>query len=111
MMNTYRIINITNLFGKREPKYNSTVSIEYVDGMESKTIKLLPGKTLYLTLNKLPLSIRNLIVTNVVDVTTIPENQLKKLMNPKPIPTVPEDVTSNDNSYNRKKINKIKTAE
>jgi len=81
-MNTYRIINTTNEIGKREINYNSTLDIEYVDGMTKKIIKLKPSETLYLTLKSLPLSIRKLIVKHMVDVIEIPENQLKAIMSP-----------------------------
>jgi len=76
-MNTYKITNLTNFAGKRETKYNSTLDIEYVDSMMTKTIKVKPGETVYLQISSLPLSVHRLRVKKLISVVEIGESELK----------------------------------
>lgn len=84
-MITYKITNVTNLASKRDHKYNSTLDIDYIDGMVRKTVKVKPGNSLYLTVPALPLSVHRLRVKNLITVT---EANITKLENvavtPKP---------------------------
>lgn len=82
-MTRYKITNITNLLGKREFKNNSILDIEYVDGMLKKKIQIRPNETIYLSLNKLPISIHKLRIKGLVTVTEISEKELNNAMNNK----------------------------
>lgn len=75
-MATYKIINITSSLGKRNPNFNSTLSISYVDGMERKTILLKPEDTLYYTTSKLPISVQRYRMKNLVSIAEISEKEL-----------------------------------
>lgn len=75
-MNTYKITNLTNTVGKREVKFNSSLSIEYIDNMLKKTVTVLPGESLYLTVPSLPLSVHKLRVKNLVAVTEVSAKEL-----------------------------------
>lgn len=80
-MNTYKITNLTNTVGKREFKYNSSLSIEYVSDMMKKTATVRPGESLYLTVSELPISVHRLRVKNLVSVVEISQNELENLKN------------------------------
>jgi len=94
-MVTYKITNITNLAGKRDIKYNSTLDIDYVDSMMKKTIKVMPGETVYLQISSLPLSVHRLRVKRLISVVEITDTELKRTMNaakPKEVkPTIEEE--------------------
>ena len=75
-MVTYKITNITNTLGKREFKFNSTLDVSFVNGMERKIIKLKPGDSVYLTIPTLPLSIHRLRMKGLVTVVEVNENDL-----------------------------------
>lgn len=75
-MNAFKITNTTNLLGKRDYKYNSTLNIEYVDKMIKKTITIKPGNTVYVTLYSLPISIHRLRVKNLISVIEISNAEL-----------------------------------
>lgn len=81
-MKTYKITNTTNLFGKRERKYNSIVNIEFVDNRIKKTINLKAGESVFLTVQSLPLSIHRLRIKNFIEVT---EANPQELIKPKPV--------------------------
>jgi hypothetical protein len=89
-MNTFKITNITNSIGKREPKHNAILDVEYVDHMVKKTIRVKPGNTVYLTVDALPLSVHRLRVKGLVVVEEISATELAKLTKqaepPKPKP-------------------------
>lgn len=83
-MNTYKITNITNSFGKRDLNYNMPVTIVYVDNMIKKSIILKAGDTVYLSIMSLPLSIHRLraqgliiVVESFDDPKVIMENENK----------------------------------
>lgn len=76
-MNTYKITNLTNTAGKRDPKFNSTLDIEYVDAMMKKTLKVKPGESVYLQIHTLPLSVHRLRVKGLISVIEISPNELK----------------------------------
>lgn len=80
-MSTYKITNITNLAGKRDFKYNSTLDIEYVDKMIKKTVKIKAGDSLFFTVPSLPLSVQKLRIQKLVTVTEISESELAKNIN------------------------------
>lgn len=81
-MSAYKITNVTNLVGKREPKFNSTVKIDYVDGMTKKSMSVKPGETIYITIPQLPLSVQNLRIGGFLDILEISEKQLSAAMKP-----------------------------
>jgi hypothetical protein len=80
-MSIYKITNITNLAGKRDFKYNSTLDVEYVDNMIKKVVKIKPGDNLFLTASTLPLSVHKLRIQNLVTVIEINGEELAKTVN------------------------------
>lgn len=79
-MNTYKITNLTNDAGKRDPKFNSTLDIDYVDAMMKKTVKVKPGESIYLQISTLPLSVHRLRVKGLISVVEISQSELKNTM-------------------------------
>ena len=80
-MNTYKITNVTDTAGKRDFKFNSPLNIEYVDNMMKKTVTVYPGKSLYLTVADLPLSVHKLRIKNLVSVVEVSQNEVESLKN------------------------------
>lgn len=87
-MNTYKITNITNQVGKREPKYNKPVNINYVNNMNKVVTKINPGESIYLTISQIPFSIQNLRIGGFIDIVEVSETHLKSLMKPKVVETI-----------------------
>lgn len=79
-MITYKITNISNLLGKRDPKFNSTIDIEYIDNMIRKNKTLAPNASLFLTVSSLPMSIHTLRAKNLITVTEINKSELDSIM-------------------------------
>ena len=77
-MNTYKITNITNLVGKRDPKFNSIVNIEYVDNRIRKIKLLKAGESVFLTVQSLPLSVHRLRIKNLVEIAEVSPAELQK---------------------------------
>jgi len=107
-MIAYKITNTTDLAGKRDLQYNSTLNIEYVDSMIRKTIKIKPGETIYLKIASLPLSVHNLRVRKLISVVEISENELRNSMDnlkPAPIavPVKEVEVTEEDKKISNEK--------
>ncbi len=82
-MPTFKIINITNTLGKRDPKYNSIATIDYVDRMQKKKMMINPGETSYLTITQLPVSVQKMMVIGNLSVQEISGTELKDIMKPK----------------------------
>jgi hypothetical protein len=76
-MNTYKITNVTNTAGKRDPMFNSVLNIDYVDAMMKKTITIKPGEMIYLQISTLPLSVHRLRVKKLINVVEISRSELK----------------------------------
>lgn len=76
-MNTYKITNLTNTAGKRDPHFNSVLNIDYVDAMMKKTVTVKPGETIYLQISTLPLSVHRLRVKKLISVVEISRSELK----------------------------------
>lgn len=86
-MSTYKITNVTNALGKREFKHNSVLDVDYIDSMVKKVIKIKPGDSVFLTINKLPMSLHKLRVKGLVTVVEIGASEfagLTKNATPKP---------------------------
>ena len=79
-MSTYKITNITSSVDKRHVKYNSILSIEYVDEMERKEIKIKPNETIFITIPTIPLSVQRLRIKNLLSVTEVDSNELNKVV-------------------------------
>jgi len=79
-MSTYKITNITNTAGKRDFKFNSELSIDYVDNMVKKVIAIKPGNSIYLNVQSLPLSVHRLRVKGLITVTEVSPAELTKLI-------------------------------
>ena len=101
-MSTYKITNITETTGKRDFKHNSVLDIDYVDSMVKKTIRIKPGDSVYLTTQRLPMSVHKLRVKGLVTVIEVGSSELaSKVSQPKPVekksklPNKPEIVTTN----------------
>jgi len=77
-MSTYKITNITNLAGKRDFKFNTELSIDFVDNMVKKTIKVKPNDSVFLSVKSLPLSVHRLRVKGLITVSEIGETELAK---------------------------------
>jgi len=106
-MNTYKITNLTNTAGKRDPKFNSSLDIEYVDNMIKKIATVRPGESLFLTVHTLPLSVHKLRARNLVSVVEVSEKELVKTMEeikPKVQPVVVSEDEKNED--NLKKLSK-----
>jgi hypothetical protein len=111
-MANYKITNITNTAGKRDMKFNTTLDIDYVDGMTKKTLKVKPGETVFLQIHSLPLSVHRLRVKKLITVSEISANELRDNINAgKPkvaqpiIKTVEE--TEKENVAAKKKAKKV----
>lgn len=110
-MNTYKITNITNLIGKRDIKFNSTLDITYVDSMIEKTIKIKPDETIYLQISSLPLSVHRLRVKKLISVVEISDNQFKRrleVITPQPVKTEVIDESKKSDSTASVKKKKLK---
>jgi hypothetical protein len=70
-MKTYKITNNSNLLGKRDPKYNSIVNVEYVDNRIKKNKILKAGESATLTVQTLPLAIHRLRIKKLVEITEV----------------------------------------
>ena len=111
-MTNYKITNITNTAGKRDPKFNTTLNIDYVDSMVKKNITVKPGETIFLQINSLPLSVHRLRVKKLISVVEVSNNELKNSLNitkPAVIPPVieiPEVDENKTESTTRKKSGK-----
>ena len=79
-MNTYKITNLTNTAGKRDPKFNATLDIDYVDAMMKKTVRVKPGETIFLQISTLPLSVHRLRVKKLISVVEVSSSELKNSM-------------------------------
>lgn len=108
-MSTFKIVNITDTLGKRDPNYNSTLKIDYNDGMNRKTILLDPNKTTYLTIPSMPLSIHKMRMKKWIIVDEINKKELKKQMDsqkqtptPPPNKKVTTTTTTKKKTYRRK---------
>jgi hypothetical protein len=80
-MGIYKITNISNLAGKRDFKYNAKLDIDYIDNMTKKIISIEPGKSVYLTIQSLPLSVHRLRVKNLITVSEINQSELANIVN------------------------------
>ena len=79
-MNTYKITNVTNLVGKRDPKFNSVVNVEYIDNRTRKVKVLKPSESVFLTVQSLPLSVHRLRRKKLVDIVEISPAELQITM-------------------------------
>lgn len=102
-MNTYKITNVTNLFGKRDSKFNSIVNIDYIDNRTRKVLTLKPNETVFLTVQSLPLSVRKMSMKKMIDVSEVSlQSVLKK---PKTTPKPKKKIV------NEKTVNKVEKKE
>jgi hypothetical protein len=93
-MNTYKITNVTNLVGKRDPKFNMPIDVEYIDNRTKKSINLKAGESVFLTVNSLPLSVHRLRIKKLIEISEVSAAELVKSMEktkPQPI-TKPKSV-------------------
>ena len=111
-MTNYKITNTTNTAGKRDAKFNTTLSIDYIDSMMKKNINIKPGETIFLQIYSLPLSVHRLRVKKLISVVEVSNNELKNTLNitkPSVIPPVIQILEVDENkteSITRKKTGK-----
>jgi hypothetical protein len=111
-MANYKITNLTNTAGKRDLKFNTTLSIDYVDSMQRKSIQVKPGETIFLQIHSLPLSVHKLRVKKLISVIEVSTNELNNSMNAgKPVVTTapveePKNIDMRVDTTPRKKIGK-----
>ena len=79
-MSTFRIVNLTSQLGKRDANYNSPLKVDYVDGMDRKTLVIGPDQTAYLTVPSMPISLHRMRIKGWVKVDEISKKELKKEM-------------------------------
>ena len=92
-MNVYKITNITNLLGKRDLNFNSTLKIKYVDEMRKKTVELKPQEVMFLSITNLPLSVHRLRIKKLVSVTQVANKEMvREMVIAKPPPPPPAKV-------------------
>ena len=103
-MVNYKITNITNQLGRRDPNFNSILDIEYIDGFIKKTFKLMPNQTVFMNLVSLPLSVHKMRIKKFVIVNEVSDSVVQNEMNKYIVVnniinnnnTVIEDNTNND---------------
>ena len=83
-MTTYKITNVTNLVGKRDPKHNSVVNIDYVDNRTKKTLVLKAGEEVFISVQSLPLSVHRLRIKKLIEIAEVSPAVLKKAAPKKP---------------------------
>lgn len=100
-MGIYQIKNITDSLEKRHPRFNTDVLVSYVDFMFNKKHKISPGKSLYLSIDKLPPSVNKLRLDGLVIVINNPRLDEEK---PKKEDTkfLSKKQTSNSKTYKKK---------
>jgi hypothetical protein len=72
-MNVFKITNTTDLLNKRDFYYNTSLKIEYADGMRKKIVSIDPGKTIFLKINHMPISIHKLRSKGLITVVETDE--------------------------------------
>lgn len=77
-MNTYKITNITNQLNKRDKMYKSPIDVVYVEKRIKKTINVIVGQSVYLTVPTLPLQLNRLRMKNLI---TVSESSIAELEN------------------------------
>ena len=83
-MTTYKITNVTNLVGKRDPKHNSVVNIDYVDNRTKKTLVLKAGEEVFISVQSLPLSVHRLRIKKLIEIAEVSPALLRKTAPKKP---------------------------
>jgi len=103
-MNTYKIINITHLLGKREQHYNSDVVFDYIDDFVKKSITIKPKEFIYLVSSKIPISLQRLRIKNHVAIIDVSGNELELIKsNNNSVLIENLENTKNDESLNKTK--------
>ena len=80
-MVNYKITNITNQLGRRDPNFNSVLDIEYIDGFIKKIFKLMPNQTVFMNLVSLPLSVHKMRMKKFVIVNEVSDSVVQNEMN------------------------------
>lgn len=105
-MNTYKITNITNQLNKRDIQYSTNVNVQYVDKMIKKTLIVKPGESVFLSIEKLPISIYKLKIKNLILVSFVDAAELENLMNKSKVMTDEKLDAVIEQSFIPKKKNK-----
>jgi hypothetical protein len=100
-MANYRITNVTNLAGKREIGFNSTLSIDYVESMMKKSISIKPGETVFLQISSLPLSVHRLRVKKLITVVEVSDSEMKNNLNASRPMVIPKGVETAEETEKR----------
>lgn len=117
-MGYFKITNITNSLGKRHPRFNTTQVIETKGLFDSVQTNILPGTSIIVESDFLPVSAHQLRVKGYVIVQEINKNDYIKSMNAKEAQILAEaaSVTSLepakvDDSKEKNKKNTVKNKE
>lgn len=73
----FRIKNITNLLDKRHPAYNTSVEIEYINGLLRKKITIKPDNDIILSSKSLLPSVDRLRLNGHVLITQVTGYEIK----------------------------------
>lgn len=82
-MVNYKITNITKNLDRRNPVYNSIVTLEYPENMMKKTVSVNPDQQIVIVLSSLPQTINHLRMNNLIMIEEINEFQVNKLLDTK----------------------------
>jgi hypothetical protein len=80
-MGYYKIKNITNDLGKRHPKVNTVLTIDFKDLINSSAVKINPGFEITVETNYLPITAQKLRAEGLITVVEIDKNSYQKLLN------------------------------
>lgn len=82
-MSIYKIINTSNLLGKRSLRYNSPVEIEYVNNLVKEKISIKAGDIAYINLPSLPISVHKLRAENLIAVSEVSITEMNAVLQSK----------------------------
>lgn len=80
-MGYYKIKNITNDLGKRHPKVNTVLTIDFKDMINSSVVRINPGFEVTVETNYLPISAQKLRAEGLITVVEIDKNSYQKMLN------------------------------
>jgi hypothetical protein len=79
-MGYYKLMNVTNTLGKRDPHYNSVKNIEFKDIVGVKNIGINPGSEVIIEATYLPVSAQKLRADGFIMISEIDKGTYHKLL-------------------------------
>jgi hypothetical protein len=107
-MGYYKIKNVTNDLGKRHPKVNSSLTIDFNDKITSNTVTIKPGFEITIDTNYLPISAQKLRTEGLITVSEMDKNSYQKLLNSQENKKVVESTEKKVTSESYEKSKKYK---